>query len=212
MASRTGNTKLSFEVLRRNPFVEEDYFLHRTKSDPTTLPDRKKRKHRASKKKKKLLDPVDSLADFIADSGDPNRKSELPILNGRACNGFGIDAMRYCGNGGSVVYEEASETSVCAVTAAPEVGSSFPKTVRGSMDGFNFGELRQRNVNSSSEDLVASVMGHDDEIGKGDDSVKASPVELETPRKEPERSVLTKSETVESVDWKRIMEEDPNCE
>ncbi|KAL5076454.1 hypothetical protein RYX36_015438 [Vicia faba] len=215
MASRTGNSKLSFEVLRRNPIVEEDSFLHRSKSDPATLPDRKKRKHRASKKKKKLLDPADSVADSVTDSvadfGDPNRKTELPIVNGRSCNGFGIDEMRYCGNGGSVVYEEASETSVCAVTAAPEAGSSFP-TVRGSVDGFNFGELRQRNVNSSSEDLVASVVGDDGEIGKGDDSVKASPspVELETPRKETERSVLTKSETVESVDWKRIMEEDPN--
>lgn len=204
MASRTGNTKLSFEVLRRNPIIEEDSFLHRSKSDPPTLPDRKKRKNRASKKKKKPLDPADS----VADSGDPNRNIELPLENGRACNGFGIDAMRYCGNGGSVVYEEASETSISGVTAAPEVGSSFPTTVRGSVEGFNFGELRQRNVNSSSEDLVASVVDDSGEIRVGDDCVKESPVE--TPRKETERTVLTKSETVESVDWKRIMEEDPN--
>ncbi|CAK8566705.1 unnamed protein product [Lathyrus sativus] len=202
MASRTGGTKLSFEVLRRNPIVEEDSFLHHSKSDPATLPDRKKRKNRASKKKKKSLDPVDS----VADSGDPNRKNELPLENGGPCNGFGIDAMRYCGNGGSVVYEEASETSFSGVTAAPEVGSSFSTTVRGSVEGF--GELRQRNVNSSSEDLVASVVGDIGEIGKDDDCVKESPVE--TPRKETERKVLTKSETVESVDWKRIMEEDPN--
>ncbi|WJX39199.1 hypothetical protein P8452_26767 [Trifolium repens] len=201
MAFRTGNTKLSFEVLRRTSTVEQDSLLHRSKSDPITQPDRKKRKH---KRKKKLLDPVHS----IADSSDPNNKTELPLQNG--CNGFDLDSMRYCGNGGSVVYEEQTEASVCAVTAPPETVAAFPTSVRGGVEGFNFGKLRQRNVSfGSSEDIVASVVGDDGGNGKENDGVKASPV-VEKPKNEPDRSVLTKSETVESVDWKRIMEEDPN--
>ncbi|CAJ2644533.1 unnamed protein product [Trifolium pratense] len=203
MAFRTGNTKLSFEVLRRTSNVEQDSLLHRSKSDPITQTDRKKRKH---KKKKKHLDPVDS----IADSSDPSHKIELPLQNG--CNGFELDAMRYCGNGGSVVCEEATEASLCAVTAAPETGASFPTSVRGGVEGFNFGKLRQRNVSfGSSDDFVASVVGDDGGIGKEDDGVKTSPA-VEKPKNEPDRIVLTKSETVESVDWKRIMEEDPNLD
>lgn len=226
MALRTAGTKLSFEVLRRTPLDEEEVsLLHRSKSDLTTLPDRKKRKNRASKRKKKLLDPVDS----VANSDDPHRITEAPLTNGRSCNGFELHAMRYCATGGSVVCEEATEASVCAVTSAPEGGSAFPTSVRGGVEGFNFGELRQRNVNGgSTEDLAASVVGDDggiekdnfsggiekdncsDGIGKEDCSVKASPVEK--PINVSERSVLTKSETVESVEWKRIMAEDPNCE
>lgn len=196
MALRTGNTKLSFEVLRRTPSIEEqESLLHRSKSDP----DRKKRKHR---RKKKLLDP-------LANSVDPHRETKSPIQNGIVCNGngfgFELDAMRYSGTGGSVVCEELSEPSVC---------STFPTSVRGSVEGFNFGELRQRNVNGgSSEDLVASVIRDDDSIGKEKEDCVKQMSPMEKPIKndaERERSVLTKAETIESVDWKRIMEEDPN--
>lgn len=107
--------------------------------------------------------------------------------------------------------EEASEASVCAVIAASETGSTFPANVCGDVEGFNFGELRQRNVSGgSSEDLAASVVGNDGGIGKDDSGVKASPVEK--PTSEPDRRILTKLETVDSLDWKRIMAEDPNCE
>ncbi|CAI8603584.1 unnamed protein product [Vicia faba] len=37
--------------------------------------------------------------------------------------------------------EEAIETSVCVVAAVPDVGSWFATSVRGSVEGFNFGEL-----------------------------------------------------------------------
>ena len=115
--------------------------------------------------------------------------------------------MRYSATGGSVVCEELTEPSVC---------STFPTSVRCSVEGFNFGELRQRNVNGgSSEDLVASLIRDDDSIGKEKEDCVKQMSPMEKPIKnesERERSVLTKSETVESVDWKRIMEEDPNCE
>ncbi|XP_057443169.1 protein POLLEN DEFECTIVE IN GUIDANCE 1 [Lotus japonicus] len=197
MASRTGGGKLSFEVLRRIPYAEENSLVYRSNSDPP-VPDRKKRKKRASKKKKKLLDPHASTA-------DPH--SETPHENGTACNGFVLDAMRFSAVGGSVVYE----ASVSAVAASREDGAEVPTTVRGVGEGFNFGELRQRNVNgSSSEDLAASsaAVGCDGAIGRDDGSVKVSPEEK--PMNEPDRNGITRLETVESLDWKRLMAEDPN--
>ncbi|XP_006578666.2 protein POLLEN DEFECTIVE IN GUIDANCE 1 isoform X3 [Glycine max] len=191
MALRNGGRKISFEVLS----VEDE-------SDPTER-NRKKRRHRASKKKKKLLDRADS------DSADPR---SAPLENGGACNGFELDASRYCGGGGGgggsvVVCEEVREAeSVCAVAEARGAESEEATAVRGGIEGFNFGELRQRNVNcGSSEDLAASVVVRDE---KEDGGVNASPVEKAT--NEPDRNVVKKLETVESLDWKRIMAEDPN--
>lgn len=103
------------------------------------------------------------------------------------------------------------EASVSAVAASREDGAEVPTTVRGVGEGFNFGELRQRNVNgSSSEDLAASsaAVGCDGAIGRDDGSVKVSPEEK--PMNEPDRNGITRLETVESLDWKRLMAEDPN--
>ena len=97
---------------------------------------------------------------------------------------------------------------MCAVAEARGAESEEATAVRGGIEGFNFGELRQRNVNcGSSEDLAASVVVRDE---KEDGGVNASPVEKAT--NEPDRNVVKKLETVESLDWKSIMAEDPNCE
>ncbi|KAK7302152.1 hypothetical protein RJT34_13033 [Clitoria ternatea] len=182
MALRNGGTKLSFGLLSRSPSPEHQ-------SDPPHANNRKKRKHR---KKKKILDRADSV--------DPHS----PLQNGRACNGFELDAHRCGAVGGTVVCEEVREESVRAVAAARDTDAEIPTTVRGGIDGFNFGELRQRNVNcGSSEDLAASVVRDEEDGG-----ANASPVEK--PTNEPDRNVVTKLETVESLDWQRIMAEDPN--
>nr|KYP69647.1 Protein TAPT1 isogeny [Cajanus cajan] len=189
MASRNGATrKLSFEVLGRSLSADDE-------SDPTTERSRKKRKNRASKRKKKLLDRAQSF--------DPH---SAPFRNGEACNGFELNASRYCAGGGS--------ESVCAVAAAREEDREAPTAVRGGIEGVNFGELRQRNVSSASEDLAASVAHDEGGTGKEDGGVSASasasasPVEKAT--NEPDRNVATKLETVESLDWKRLMADDPN--
>ncbi|KAL9314068.1 hypothetical protein ACSQ67_019520 [Phaseolus vulgaris] len=183
MALRNGSRKISFEVLG----VDGE-------SDPSEH-GRRKRRHRASKRKKKLLDRADCV--------DPHM---TPLENGGACNGIELDADRYCAGGGSVVYEEVREATVCAVVEARESESEVPTAVRGGIEGFNFGKLRQRNFScGSSDDLAFSVVRDEKEEG----SVKGSPVEK--PTNEPDRNVATKLETVESLDWKRIMAEDPNC-
>lgn len=103
---------------------------------------------------------------------------------------------------------------MCAVAAAREEDREAPTAVRGGIEGFNFGKLRQRNVSSASEDLAASVAHDEGGTGKEDGGVSASasasasPVEKAT--NEPDRNVATKLETVESLDWKRLMADDPN--
>lgn len=97
---------------------------------------------------------------------------------------------------------EESAASVC-IAAGREVPAN----------GFNFGELRQRPVNGgSSEDLAASAAAVVDGGGKDDGGANASPVEKEKPTNEPDRSGVAKLEKVESLDWRRLMAEDPNCE
>ncbi|XP_052732680.1 protein POLLEN DEFECTIVE IN GUIDANCE 1 isoform X2 [Vigna angularis] len=182
MALRNGSRKISFEVLSVDGESESNEHS------------RRKRRHRASKRKKKLLDRADSV--------DPHIE---PLENGGACNGFELDANRYSAGGGSVVYEEVREASVCAVVDAREAESEAPTAVRGGIEGFNFGKLRQRNVScGSSDEFPTSVVRDEKEEG----GVNASPVEK--PTNEPDRNVATKLETVESLDWKRLMEEDPN--
>ncbi|RDX82936.1 Protein POLLEN DEFECTIVE IN GUIDANCE 1, partial [Mucuna pruriens] len=64
--------------------------------------------------------------------------------------------------------------------------------------------LRQRNVScGSSEDITASVVRDESAVGK-----EEGPVEKAT--NEPDRNMVTKLETVELLDWKRLMAEDPN--
>ncbi|KAF1893583.1 hypothetical protein Lal_00002076 [Lupinus albus] len=209
MALRTTTRKLSFEILNQSLSFENEQqqfsFIQRTKSDPTQTTSRnKKRKQRASKKKKNLLDPSNSIPEeplpdsdsFNSNSVSVDLKREAPLENGRACNDFELNGLCY-----------SVTESVCTV-AAREDGSEFPASAR---EGFNFGELRQRAViGGSSEDLKAStvvVAAVVDDGGKNDGgaSVAVKP-------NEPDRNVVTKLMKEESLDWNRLMAEDPNLE
>ncbi|XP_019464343.1 PREDICTED: protein POLLEN DEFECTIVE IN GUIDANCE 1-like [Lupinus angustifolius] len=212
MALRNSSRKLSFEILNQSLSFEDEEeqfsFIQRTKSDPTqTITRNKKRKQRASKKKKNLLDPSNSIPeDPLPDSNSLNSNSvsvdlkrEVPLENGRACNGFELNGLCY------------SVTESVFTVAAREDGSEFPASAR---EGFNFGELRQRAViGGSSEDLKASTVvaaaAVVDDGGKhdGSDTVKASVV---VKPNEPDRNVVTKLVKEESLDWNRLMAEDPN--
>ncbi|KAL2346962.1 hypothetical protein Fmac_000962 [Flemingia macrophylla] len=195
MASRNGAIRnLSFEVLRRSLSADA------AESDPTTERNRRKRRNRASRRKRKLLDRAESF--------DPHT---APFHDGGACNGFELDANSYCAGGGSVLYEEVPEESVCAVAAAREEEGEAPTAVRGGIEGFTFGELRQRNVSGASEDLAAASVAHDEGgTGKEDGGGMSATTPVEKATNEPDRNVATKLETVESLDWKRLMADDPN--
>lgn len=239
MALRSTGRKFSFEILSDSSSHEEDEFpIYRSKSDPIQVNDviaqqsppshsvshnkssRKKRKHKASRKK--FIEPCipeDPVAEqetvnsnwVSADSRDPHLENrEVLFDNGAACcvNGFGLDTQRYC-TVGTVVCEgisapEESKTSVCTVAAVAE--TEF-QGVRGG-EGFNFGELRLRTVNGGScEDLGSSNV---DDNGIDDSVAVANSVEKQ--RNGPNGNNVKTLETAESLDWNRLMAEDPNCE
>ncbi|MED6125729.1 hypothetical protein PIB30_071424 [Stylosanthes scabra] len=216
MALRTAGSKLSFDVLRRGHVDDEDdaVSINKTESDlvaQTTKP-RKSRKQRRNKKKKdhNLLesssvtevDPCSSVDDsptLNSDSviSDPHS----PLQNGIAYNGFELGARKFYSTGSvTFVEEEKSAASVCT----------------GPATGFNFGELRQRAVNGGSSDDLANSAAVAAAVpveggGKDDGGAKASSVEKPKLTNENDRNGgVAKLETVESLDWRRVMAEDPN--
>ncbi|XP_020962361.1 protein POLLEN DEFECTIVE IN GUIDANCE 1 [Arachis ipaensis] len=210
MALRTAGRKLSFDVLRhRDDDDDAAVPINRAESDPTqTATMRKSRKQRRNKKKKdqKLLESSSvtgaDLCSAVEDSRTLNSDSvtsdpHFPLQNGSACNGFELGARKFYSTGSvTLVEEEESAASVCT----------------GPATGFNFGELRQRAVNSgSSEDLANSAAVAVDGGGKDDGGAKASPIENPKLTNENDRNGgVAKLETVESLDWRRVMSEDPN--
>ncbi|XP_028791834.1 protein POLLEN DEFECTIVE IN GUIDANCE 1 [Neltuma alba] len=240
MAVRSSGRKLSFEILSDSSSHEEDDSdRHRSKSGPSRInvvtaeqsqpaplvsPDksnRKKRKHKSSRKKK-LIEPCipeDPIAEretvksnsVSSDSRDLHSSSangEVLFNHGAACcvNGFELDSQGYHAVG-TVICEEIiapdeSKTSVC--TVAPVAETEFQGVRAG--EGFNFGELRLRTVNGGNcEDLGSSNVDGDE---KDDSVAKASSVEKE--RSEPHRNVVSQLDSARSLDWNRLMAEDPN--
>ncbi|XP_057727513.1 protein POLLEN DEFECTIVE IN GUIDANCE 1-like [Arachis stenosperma] len=210
MALRTAGRKLSFDVLRHR---DDDHNaavpINRAESDPTqTTTTQKSRKQRRNKKKKgqKLLessfvkgaDPCSSVEDSrTLNSDSVTSDPHFPLQNGSACNGFELGARKFYSTGSvTLVEEEKNAASVCTGLAT----------------GFNFGELRQRAVNSgSSEDLANSAAVAIDGGGKDDGGAKASPTEKPKLTNENDRNGgVAKLETVESLDWRHVMVEDPS--
>ncbi|XP_054806781.1 protein POLLEN DEFECTIVE IN GUIDANCE 1 [Prosopis cineraria] len=240
MAVRSAGRKLSFEILSDDSSHEEDDSgLYRSKSSPSRInvstaeqsqpahsvspnkSNRKKRKHKSSRKKK-LVEPSipeDPIAEqqtvnsnsVSSDSRDLHSSSangEVLLNNGAACgvNGFELGRRGYYTVGTvnceEISAAEESKTSVCTVARVAE--TEF-QSVRGG-EGFNFGELRLRTVNGSNcEDLgPSSVDGND----KDDSGAKASSVEKQ--RNGPHGNVVSQLETAVSLDWNRLMAQDPN--
>ena len=211
MALRSDDRKLSFEVLSNSISFEEDesLFFYRSNSDPIQNgvvvqskpkpnPNRKKRKHRRKK-------PIHSESSIRE---DPIAESTLDPDTNRT-NGLESN----CTHSYSV-----ESSSVCTVVTEPDF-----QNVRG--EGFNFGELRQRSVSiSGASDDAASRVGGDNEKVKEKEKEKEkeeeedeeSGVEVSSAvkqRAEPNGSVGSKKlETERSLDWKRLMADDPNCE
>ncbi|KAL4326588.1 hypothetical protein AHAS_Ahas13G0015100 [Arachis hypogaea] len=173
----------------------------------TTQKSRKQRRNKKKKDQKLLESSFVKGADpcsFVEDSRTLNSDSvtsdpHFPLQNGSACNGFELElvARKFYSTGSvTLVEEEESAASVCT----------------GPATGFNFGELRQRAVNSgSSEDLANSAAVAVDGGGKDDGGAKASPTEKPKLTNENDRNGgVAKLETVESLDWRHVMVEDPN--
>ncbi|KAI9108869.1 hypothetical protein K1719_020174 [Acacia pycnantha] len=240
MAVRSFGRKLSFEILSDSSSHEEDDTgLYRSKSclsriDSGTAEqsqpapsvssnksNRKKRNHKSSRKKK-LIEPCipeDPIAEQKtvnsnsppSDSRDLHSSSasgEVLFNNGTACNinAFGLDSQRYY-TVGTVICEEISapEESKTSVCTEARVAEAELQGVRGG-EGFNFGELRLRTVNGGNcEDLGSSNV----DVNEKDHSV-AKAISVEKQRNEPHGNVVSQLESAKSLDWNRLMAEDPN--
>jgi len=233
MALRSDGRKLSFEILSQSSsLVDDESLVYRSDSDPiqshvaesktTEKPKCKKRRHKKASKRKKTIESAiteDPIAERTVDPESVFNHSENTNTFAGNSDAFSIfgSGERDCTNctneleskcmSYSVVYEEirvAEESggSVCTVT---EVTEPEVQKVRG--EGFNFGGLRQRTVTGTGDDAAASCI-EDNESEKGVEVSSAA-----KQRGEPNGSVVPNTlETAESLDWKRLMAEDPNRE
>lgn len=230
MALRSDGRKLSFEILSQSSSLFDDEALvYRSDSDPiqshvsesktTEKPKCKKRRHRKGSKRKKTIESAiteDPIAEQTVDPDSVFNHSESTNTfagDSDAFSIFGNGERDYtnCTNGleskcmsYSVVCEEirVAEESVGSVCTVTEVTEPEFQKVRG--EGFNFGELRQR-VSGTGDDAAASRV-EDNESEKGVEVSSAA-----KQRGEPNGSVVANTlETAESLDWKRLMAEDPS--
>ncbi|KAE8076396.1 hypothetical protein FH972_015051 [Carpinus fangiana] len=231
MALRSVGRKLSFEILSQSSsLLEDEVLVYRSDSDPvqshvaesktTEKPKCKKRRHRKGSKRKKAIESAiteDAIAERTVDPDSVFSHSESTNTFAGSSDAFSIlgngerDFTNYTNELESkcmsytVVCEETrvaeeSGGSVCRVT---EVTEPEVQKVRG--EGFNFGELRQRSVSGTGDDAAASRV-EDNESEKGLEVSSAA-----KQRGEPNGSVVANTlETAESLDWKRLMAEDPN--
>lgn len=232
MELRSGGRKLSFDVLRSSGSFEEDRSsILGSNSDPISngvdvsvtqhsidKPNRKKRRHRGSKKNKAaattttvLTDcsiPEDPIAEkcMISDSivDKPEDFGRLSEIRDSICtNRLELELNYRSCSTGTVVCEELTvpEESRGSISILGQGTEDDCQNVRN--DRFSFGELRQRTVN-----------GDDASSRFGDDRNVETCVEANSgvkQKSEPNGNVVTRLETAGSLDWKKLMAEDPNC-
>ncbi|KAL4318726.1 hypothetical protein GQ457_18G023900 [Hibiscus cannabinus] len=200
MALRSSGSRkpLSFEVLSQSSCLEgEDRSsLHRPSSDPTELQNGVAKSSRSSRKKKKQRKRKESAADPAVIPEDPvaercgSSSGGSAVLDSENC-GIGddrnVNMISYVGGGSVVVMEENVCQNVCG-----------------------FAELRQRNVTGGGEEME-TVASRVDE-GRVDVSSPTEPLPPASPQPMANGNVEKKLETAESLDWKRLMSEDPNLE
>ncbi|KAK6242464.1 hypothetical protein SCA6_007853 [Theobroma cacao] len=200
MALRSSGRKLSFEILSKSSSLaeEEDRSLfYRSKSDPIQSQNgvsqpsrRKKRKHKKKKKECRTEFPI-----IPEDPVSEQQGSSSGVVVESNSENYGIrdngnvNKISYVGGGSVVVVEESVCQNVCG-----------------------FGELRQRNVNGvvgGGGEEMATVAARADESGVEVSSSK-EPLPTALPQTVANGNVPNKLETAESLDWKRLMAEDPN--
>ncbi|XP_012072354.1 protein POLLEN DEFECTIVE IN GUIDANCE 1 isoform X2 [Jatropha curcas] len=212
MALRSSGRKLSFEILNGSSSIEEDQFLfYRSNSDPIekVSTSRKKKKH---KKKKPPLesysiireDPITETS-FTDSNSVQNVTRNGNVENGNVFLENGSSSFIAYGGGGSL------SCTVSDVTEVAECHSLYNNCG---------GELRQRNVSNGAgggvgggeeEEMLSYSRVQEKEMEEN--GVEVSSVDKQW-RSEPNGSAIptAKLEPAESLDWNRLMAEDPNFE
>ncbi|KAL2233253.1 UNVERIFIED_CONTAM: Protein POLLEN DEFECTIVE IN GUIDANCE 1 [Sesamum indicum] len=197
MALRSGGQKLSFDILAVSDYDDAmspttTASLSRSISDPPALGDRAGSSPSRKKKKKKSRRGK-SLQESSVISEDV--MTEVSGING--------DVNYSCTVG-----------TVTEVAVVPDVDNEGDSAVRTVTQLPQFGELRQRNVgnamNGGSTEMVSEESGKNDEKVKeetGEDRSAGTEISSDQ-RVELNGRKLEKEGT---LDWKKLMAEDPNC-
>lgn len=186
MALRSGGRKLSYEILSRNSSVQEEEagLFYRSNSDPI-------RSHGAAdhipatprrKRRKKKRTAA------VANCSIP----ESPSAVADDDDGAVVNGLEF----------NFSQTVLCSV--ATEVVSD--------QNSFGAAELRQRTVNAGAG---GAVVDETTPSGGGSLEGEANAKEdsaVEAAAAKPNGNLVPKLQMTESLDWQRVMAEDPNCE
>ncbi|CAN0857740.1 Protein POLLEN DEFECTIVE IN GUIDANCE 1 [Linum grandiflorum] len=226
MALRSSGKKLSFEILSERSSLEEDQFLLLTQSIPDTVNSnstnnsisqnqkKKKKKNRIKHKKSSphatIIEDPSASTSIAGSNSNSNSVIDSPVSGtGEFQNGaasFVEDRFSSYGGGrgGSVVCTSIPLTDVVCV-----YDDSIIKTEN------NNGELRQRNVSFGGTidgepdgEKLASVYRVNGE-GVVEDDVGINSSEEKQQNVPNGCGLPRRLETVESLDWKQLMADDP---
>ncbi|TYH90156.1 hypothetical protein ES332_A13G030500v1 [Gossypium tomentosum] len=164
-------------------------------SDPTGLqsgvakPSRNSRKKKKQKKRKEAIDdfpviPEDPVAEQCGNDSSGTVVESTSENYGIRDNG-NVNKISCVGSGSVVVVEESVCQNVCG-----------------------FGELRQRNVIGGGEEMAAVASRAEEDRAEMNGSKE--PLPPAQPEPVVNGNVANKLDTAESLDWKRLMSEDPN--
>ncbi|KAK6931665.1 Tapt1 family [Dillenia turbinata] len=211
MGLKSGGRNLSFEILSGRNFSEDEQFLFpRSNSDSKheiggDNPNRRKRKN---KKKKKSNN---NLTDTSIDEYSSTDKRIDFIFNEPKKNGWNF---RENFSIQTVICEETKLVQADENNARTVDRFSEPENQSSLRNGYVTGELRQRSVNGGSGVFEESksgsgVCGNVEE--ENIEQVKSSSSGSGMQRVEPNANAAAKKlETAESLDWKKLMAEDPS--
>lgn len=198
MALKSTGRNLSFDVLSRNGSLdeEEEAIFYRSNSDPIQSNHHNNDKPARRKRKKKKKNTTTTHSSIPESPANATVSNSFPH-NSRSKNGetSGINGLEF----------SYSQTVLCPATT--EVSDPEFQKLRGTA------ELRQRPVNGSAGGVVGETQMTSSRIeaeDKEDSGVEAGSVSKQ--RSEPNGNAVPKLQTAESLDWKRLMAEDPNCE
>lgn len=226
MAVRSYGRKLPFEILSQSSSFEDDSLpsIRRSSSDPVSGNDaaespRDNGKRRRNKKKNKKKNSKATEVQTIPENGE----FYSAIANGSVEDSCGVSGDFGDSEIGGVGadfenrlnYFSGGSSGGCVVTLLDG------QTVH--HKGFNFGELRQRNVNGSvdgsnddrfSDTMTSEKKMYAEEMGAELSSSENPPfheVQNQFPRSETNGNAVTRLDTEASLDWKQLMADDPDC-
>ncbi|CAN1248558.1 Protein POLLEN DEFECTIVE IN GUIDANCE 1 [Linum perenne] len=192
MALRSSGKKLSFEILGERSSLEEDQFLLLTQSSPDTLKSNSTTNDisKNQKKKKKNRNKHKKSSPHATISEDPSAVSGIGEFQNGAAS-FNEDRFRSYGGGRG----GGGGTVVCTSIPLTDVVCVYDDCI--SKIDNNNGELRQRNVDGEV------AVEADVEVSSSAEKQRNVPNGCGLPRR---------LETVESLDWKQLMADDPTFE